>query len=241
MARIGTSGWSYDHWEGVLYPPGLAARDRLARYVTTFDTVEVNATFYRWPATAAFASWRRRLPEGFELSVKAPRGLTHARRLYQPEQWIERVVGGLHELAGRRGPLLVQLPPTMQRDDDRLEWFLAHLPGWVRPAIEFRHPSWDVEEVYALLERHRTAYCVMSGARLPCILRATSELVYIRLHGPDSESLYAGSYSTEDLEWWADRMREWERQGRTVYGYFNNDGGGNAVRNALALRAMVSG
>jgi len=240
MARIGTSGWSYDHWDGVLYPHGLPPRDRLARYVAAFDTVELNASFYRWPRPAMFASWRRRLPEGFELTVKAPRGLTHARRLYAPEEWIERMTSGLHELAGRRGPLLVQLPPTMERDDDRLDWFLARVPLWMRPAVEFRHPSWNDDAVFDLLERRGAAYCVMSGAGLACILRATSPLVYVRLHGPDSNSLYAGAYSPEEIGWWAERIREWEHQGRQVYAYFNNDGGGNAVRDARALRAALS-
>ena len=241
MARVGTSGWSYDHWDGVLYRPGLPARDRLSRYVEAFDTVELNASFYRWPPPASFASWRRRLPDGFELTVKAPRGLTHARRLYGPEQWIERMTAGLHELAGHRGPLLVQLPPSMQRDDERLDYFLRRVPAWMRPVLEFRHPSWSDDSVFTLLERHGAAYCVMSGAALPCILRATSEVVYIRLHGPDPGSLYAGSYSTEDLAWWAERIREWERTGHRVYAYFNNDGGGNAVRDAVALRAELSG
>ena len=240
MARVGTSGWSYDHWDGVLYRPGLPARDRLSRYVEVFDTVELNASFYRWPPSASFASWRRRLPDGFELTVKAPRGLTHARRLYGPEQWIERMTAGLHELAGRRGPLLVQLPPGMQRDDERLDYFLGRVPAWMRPVLEFRHPSWSDDSVFALLERHGAAYCVMSGAALPCILRATSDIVYIRLHGPDPGSLYAGSYSSEDLGWWAERIREWEQAGHQVYAYFNNDGGGNAVRDAVALRAALS-
>jgi uncharacterized protein YecE (DUF72 family) len=240
VARIGTSGWSYDHWTGVLYPPGLPPRDRLAHYVGAFDTVEVNATFYRWPPPATFASWRRRLPDGFELTVKAPRGLTHARRLFGPEQWLERMTAGLHELAGRRGPLLVQLPPTMERDDERLDWFLGRVPDWMQPVLEFRHPSWVAEDVFALLERHRAAYCVMSGANLPCVLRATAELVYVRMHGPDAAALYAGSYSAADLAWWAERIREWEGAGRRVYAYFNNDGGGNAVRDATALRALLT-
>ena len=239
MARIGTSGWSYDHWDGVLYPHRLPPRERLAHYVRAFDTVELNASFYRWPSPTSFASWRRRLPQNFELTVKAPRGLTHARRLFQPEEWIDRITAGLHELAGRRGPLLVQLPPTMQRDDDRLDWFLARVPGWMRPAVELRHPSWNDDAVFALLERHGAAYCVMSGARLPCIMRATAELVYVRLHGPDTDHLYAGSYSRDDLAWWADRIREWEAQGHQVYAYFNNDGAGNAVRDAEGLRASL--
>jgi uncharacterized protein YecE (DUF72 family) len=238
-ARIGTSGWSYDHWEGVLYPKGLRQRDRLERYCEEFDTVEINASFYRWPAPARFAAWRQRLPAGFEMTVKAPRGLTHARRLYAPEEWLDRMAVALHELAGRRGPLLVQLPPTMQRDDDRLGWFLDRVPEWMRPVVEFRHPSWVDEQVFTLLERHRTAYCVMSGASLPCILRATAEIVYVRLHGPDEGALYAGSYSLQDLHWWAERIREWQRQRRSVYAYFNNDGDGHAVRNARALLSIL--
>jgi uncharacterized protein YecE (DUF72 family) len=105
--------------------------------------------------------------------------------------------------------------------------------------VEFRHPSWDHPDVYRLLERHGAAYCVMSGANLPCILRATAPFVYIRLHGPDHEHLYGGSYSDEDLRWWADRIREWRGAGKDVYAYFNNDGGGNAVRNADTLRWLL--
>jgi uncharacterized protein YecE (DUF72 family) len=89
--HVGTSGWSYDHWDGVLYPPGTRPADRLGHYVQRFGTVELNASFYRWPRTATFASWRRRLPPGFQLSVKAPRGLTHAKKLYAPEVWIDRM------------------------------------------------------------------------------------------------------------------------------------------------------
>jgi len=237
--RIGTSGWSYDHWEDVLYRPGLPARDRLAAYVERFDTVELNASFYRWPRDTTFAGWRRRLPDGFRLSVKAPRGLTHAKKLYAPEVWIERIARCWHELGDKRAVLVVQLPPGMPRDDARLDFFLGALPGWIRVTVEFRHPSWHVEEVFRLLERHGAAYCVMSGAGLPCILRATTDFVYLRLHGPDHDALYGGSYSDADLAWWAARIREWEADGREVYAYFNNDGGGNAVRDAESLRRLL--
>lgn len=239
MARIGTSGWSYDHWQDVLYH-GATARDRLGIYLREFDTVELNASFYRWPPASRFASWRHRLPEGFEMTVKAPRGLTHARRLLEPEVWIDRVTTGLHELRGRRGPLIVQLPPTMPRDDARLEYFLGVLPQWTRPVLEFRHPSWTDDAVFAILERHGAAYCIMSGAKLPCILRATAHIVYVRLHGPDAEHLYGGSYTDDDLRWWADRVLEWERLGHSVYAYFNNDGSGHAVRNARTLTGMLA-
>jgi uncharacterized protein YecE (DUF72 family) len=236
---VGTSGWSYDHWDGVLYPPGTRPADRLGHYVQRFGTVELNASFYRWPRTATFASWRRRLPPGFQLSVKAPRGLTHAKKLYAPEVWIDRMTTCWHELGDKRAVLLVQLHPGHERDDARLDWFLGRLPSWMRVAVEFRHPSWHTEEVYALLERHGAAYCVMSGAGLPCVLRATAPFVYVRLHGPDDRYLYAGSYPSSDLRWWADRIREWRDGGRDVYAYFNNDGYGHAVRNAEELRGLV--
>ena len=237
--HIGTSGWSYDHWDGVLYPPGTPPRDRLAHYVARFDTVELNASFYRWPRDASFAGWRRRLPAGFALSVKAPRGLTHAKRLYAPESWVPRLTSAWHELGDRRAVLLVQLHPGHQRDDARLEWFLARLPSWMRVAVEFRHDSWHDDGIYALLERYGAAYCVMSGAGLPCVLRATAPFVYVRLHGPDPTHLYGGSYGDGDLHWWADRVGEWAGAGRDVFVYFNNDGHGHAVRNATRLRELV--
>ena len=237
--HVGTSGWSYDHWEHVLYPPGTPSRDRLAHYVQRFATVELNSSFYRWPREATFAGWRRRLPEGFLLSVKAPRGLTHGKRLHGPDVWIERIARGWHELGDRRAVLLVQLHPAHTRDDVRLDWFLARLPAWMRVAVEFRHPSWHDDAVFALLERHSAAYCVMSGAQLPCVLRATAPFVYVRMHGPDPGHLYAGSYSDADLHWWADRVGEWSTSGRDVFVYFNNDGHGHAVRNADRLRELV--
>ncbi|MBO3085813.1 DUF72 domain-containing protein [Cellulomonas fengjieae] len=237
--RIGTSGWSYDHWEHVLYPPGLPSSQRLARYVQEFGTVELNASFYRWPRESTFAGWQRRLPAGFRMSVKAPRGLTHAKRLYAPEVWAQRIARSWHELGDRREVLLVQLRPDQARDDARLDWFLASLPDWVRVAAELRHPSWQHDDVFSLLERRGAASVVMSGAHLPCVLRATAPTVYVRMHGPDHHHLYGGSYSDDDLRWWADRIREWSDGGRDVLVYFNNDGGGAAVRNARTLRWLL--
>jgi uncharacterized protein YecE (DUF72 family) len=238
--HVGTSGWSYDHWNGVLYENGLPTKDRLARYVQEFDTVELNASFYRWPRETTFQGWQRRLPPGFQLAVKAPRGLTHAKRLYQPEVWVERIERSWHALGDKRSVLLVQLHPQHQRDDARLDYFLGALPWWIRVAVEFRHPTWHTEAVFEILERHGAAYCIMSGAQLPCILRVTAPFVYVRLHGPDTEWLYGGSYSDQDLGWWSDRIREWRDGGRDVFAYFNNDGEGNAVRNARTLRDMLA-
>ena len=241
LAWIGTSGWSYSHWDGVLYPPGTRQLDRLGFYVRAFPTVELNASFYRWPADTAFTSWRRRLPDGFRMSVKAPRGLTHGRRLYQPEPWVERIDRAWTLLGEHAAVLLVQLRPDQHRDDKRLAWFLERMSatGSVPIAVELRHPSWQNEHVFALLERYGAAYVVMSGAGLPCILRQTAPFVFVRLHGPDHRHLYAGSYSARDLAWWAERNREWLSSGNSVWAYFNNDADGNAIRNAGTLRAML--
>ena len=237
---IGTSGWSYAHWDGVLYPPGLPGRERLGIYLPRYNTVEVNSTFYRWPGERTFAYWEKRLPDGFLMTIKAPRGLTHGKRLYAPEQWLQTVYRGMNRLKQHRGVLLVQLPPMFAYDYARLAYFLEWIPADLRVAVEFRHPSWHCDEVFALLERTGTAYCIMSGAQLPCVLRATASFVYVRLHGPDQYSLYGGSYSDADLRWWAERVREWHTLGRDIFVYFNNDGGGNAVRNADTLRWMLS-
>jgi len=239
VIRVGTSGWSYDHWEPELYAPGLPARDRLACYAAAFPTAELNSSFYRWPRPSMFRSWRQRLPGGFLLSVKAPRGLTHARRLYEPETWVQRIAAGWHELGDKRAVLLVQLTPVLARDDARLAYFLRQVPGWIRVVVEFRHPSWHCEEVFALLEARSAAYYVMSGAHLPCILRSTTDLAYVRMHGPDHDHLYSGSYTDADLGWWAARIQEWDAAGKDVFVYFNNDGDANAVRNARTLRAKL--
>ncbi len=186
-----------------------------------------------------FKSWRRRLPDGFLMSVKAPRGLTHAKKLYAPERWLSTIQTCWHSLLEKRGILLVQLSPLLAYDYDRLAYFLKQIPWWMRTTVEFRHPSWHRQEVFALLEQHQVAYCIMSGAYLPCILQTTAPFVYIRLHGPDHHHLYGGSYSDQDLRWWADRIREWQYQGKEVFAYFNNDGGGNAVRNAWKLKELL--
>jgi uncharacterized protein YecE (DUF72 family) len=240
MIRIGTSGWSYTHWAGVLYRPGLPVSARLARYAEEFDTVELNASFYRWPRDATFAGWRQRLPDGFTMSVKAHRGLSHYRRLRSPEPWVERFERCWTALGDRREALLVQLHPEQQRDDARLDHFLSSMPDWIPVAMELRHPSWNDPAVYALLERHGAAYVVMSGAGLACIPRATSDLVYVRMHGPDQDSMYAGCYPDDALRCWADRILEWHGQGRHVDVYFNNDLGGHAVRNARTLKELVA-
>jgi uncharacterized protein YecE (DUF72 family) len=240
-AWIGCSGWSYDHWVGVLYPEGLPKTKWRDAYAAEFDTVELNASFYRWPGTKRFQRWGEVLPDGFRMATKASRWITHARRLRDPEDaWAGRLRDAWQALGDRAGPVLLQLHPEHQRDDERLGDFLSRLPDGLPVAVELRHPSWQADEVFALLERHRAACVVMSGAHLSCLLRATAPFVYVRLHGPSQDHLYAGSYSDDDLGLWAERIQEWLGQGRDVWAYFNNDGAGHAVHNARRLRQLLA-
>ena len=174
------------------------------------------------------------MPDGFTMSVKAHRGLSHFRRLAHPEPWIDRVEAAQRALGGHAGAVLVQLRSDMARDDARLEDFLAMVPDWIRIAMELRHPSWNHPAVDDILTRHGAAYVVTSGLGLACIPKATTDFVYIRMHGPDTDPGYAGSYADHALRRWAQQVTEWSAQRRRVLVYFNNDGDGTRV--ALRVR-----
>ena len=236
---IGTSGWSYDHWENIVYPGGVKGPLRLDYYVKLFDTVELNSSFYNWPLDRVFFSWATRLPDHFILTVKAPRNLTHFQKLYKPEYWIMRIVRAISFLKEKMGVLLVQLPPSFGVDYPRLEYFLKMIPPEIRMAVEFRHHEWHQETTFQMLEQYNKAYCIMSGNHLACVLRATTDFVYVRLHGPDQADQH-GCYSEENLNWWADRIREWHNMNKDVYVYFNNDFEGHAVRNAQRLKQLLN-
>src|SRR5688572_22214083 len=140
--HVGTSGWSYDHWQGILYPHNTPVKDRLRYYLERYDTLEINATFYRWPRDVVFSNWRQRLPERFLMTVKASRGLSHRAKLWSPERWLEITERSLRCLGEKLGLLLIQLPPNFGYDCERLRYFLEKKPCWIRTAMEFRHPSW---------------------------------------------------------------------------------------------------
>jgi len=148
---------------------------------------------------------------------------------------------GWHELADRRGVLLVQLAPRHTRDDARLEYFLARLPDWVRVAVELRHPSWHVDPVFALLERHRAAYCVMSGANLPCVLRATAPFVYVRLHGPTTTISTAARTPTRTCAGGPSGSASGTAAAGTSTSTSTTTANGYAVHNAGSLDAMLAG
>jgi len=237
MVRIGCSGWSYQHWKGRFYPGRAPESGWLGLYAETFDTVEVNATFYRLPLRSTVAGWAARTPRTFLFAVKASRYLTHVKRLRDLPAGLARLeerIAPLRE-ADKLGPVLWQLPASFRRDDVRLAETLARLPDG-RHAFEFRHPSWFDDDVYALLREHRAALVVADRDGLPeAPWVDTAGWWYVRLH--HGRAGRRGNYSPAELARWAERLR-----GRSddAYVYFNNDWEGFAPQNAATLRSLVA-
>jgi uncharacterized protein YecE (DUF72 family) len=238
--RVGCSGWNYGHWRnGVFYPPRLPASKWLQFYAERFDTVEVNATFYRLPKREAVAGWVEQTPAGFLFAVKSSRYLTHIRRLRDIEEGVARFWEPLEPLreAGRLGPVLWQLPADFRRDDGVLEAALDAMPP-ARHCFEFRHPSWFVEPVRRLLNERGAALAIGDDARreLPPA-RPLGEFAYLRLHY--GHRGHDGNYSAAELDRWRRRIAALRAQ-REVFVYLNNDWRGFAPRNARELRRGLS-
>ncbi len=235
--HIGCSGWQYRHWRGLFYPDGLPVRSWFAHYAATFDAVEINNSFYRWPPPATFAKWRDQAPPGFRYAVKANRFLTQARKLKECAEPLARNLPGMVELGAAGGPMLFQLPPRFRVNLERLEGFLALLPSDLPVAFEFRDASWNVTEVLALLDRHGAGYCVHDLPGFVTPRWACGRLAYVRFHGAGGK--YWGRYPDEALLGWADWIVAEARGGREVWAFFNNDINADAIHDALTLRAMV--
>jgi len=236
--RVGTSGWHYDHWRGVFYPPGLKKGEWLAFYAGSFDTVEINYSFYRLPSRSNFEAWARQAPPGFIFAVKASRFITHVKKLRDPHQPISRLMESAGGLGGKLGPILFQLPPRWRKNLSRLEEFLVALPSQHRYAFEFRDETWLDDDVYALLEAANCALCISSSPSFPQSRRVTADFAFLRFHG--GEDLYSSKYSRKELKEWSTFAASILEEGRDVYAYFNNDAFGYAVEDAGVFRELVS-
>ena len=233
--HIGTSGYQYRHWRGVLYPQKLPQRRWFERYQAFFDTVELNTTFYRLPRPDSVDRWREAAPRGFVFAVKGSRYLTHMKLLLDRGPGIEKFFDLAMRLGRKLGPVLWQLPPRLEPDHDRLDGFLSALPKGIPHVVEFRHPDWYTRRTCDLLDRHGAAFCEHDNveARPP---RHTGGFRYVRFHGTTGR--YSGRYGTEGLAPWARDLRRWTREA-DAYVYFNNDLGGHAVWDALELKRLV--
>lgn len=236
---IGTSGWSYPHWKGPLYPPGLKAGEWLSHYATVFPTVELNGSFYRLPTATMFRDWRAKTPPGFIFAVKVSRYITHVKALKNVEEPWRLFLERARVLEHKLGPLLLQFPPTWHADADRLAGFLEPAPTDLRLAFEFRHESWFNEDVYRILSGHGSAALVAAdSARYPTVFHPTAGFMFVRMHG--GTQLYGSEYSEDELADLAGRLERYLAGGLDVYAYFNNDAHGFAVKNAGRLTELLT-
>jgi uncharacterized protein YecE (DUF72 family) len=231
---VGTSGWQYDDWRERFYPKALPKSEWLRYFSEAFPTVEVNNTFYQLPKEETFVAWREASADGFLVTVKASRYITHLRRLRDCRDPVRLLWSRCRRLGKKLGPVLFQLPPNFKADVDLLRGFLRLLPKSMRPAFEFRHPSWENEETHRALDEAGCALVLADRprARLPNVV--TGGWSYIRFH---QGSLVGPGYSRAKLRRWADRIAD--MPSRDTFVYFNNDTGGAAVRDAMTLRELL--
>ncbi|MFI5964102.1 DUF72 domain-containing protein [Streptomyces asoensis] len=231
---VGTSGWQYKDWKGVLYPADVPVRRWLEEYSGHFATVEINNAFYRLPSRETFASWAARVPADFVVAVKASRYLTHIKRLKDPGEPVERLMGHAAGLGDRLGPVLLQLPPTLRGDAGLLDACLSRFPPGTRVAVEPRHDSWWTPEVRQVLESRGAALCWADARSRPVTpLWRTADWGYVRFH--QGRAAPWPRYGRRALETWLDRIATTWPDDAEVHAYFNNDPGGAAVRDAAAF------
>jgi uncharacterized protein YecE (DUF72 family) len=245
MARlfVGTSGWNYSDWSGILYPDDVPKRRWLPYYATQFNTVELNYSFYRLPQLKTYEKWRDELPDGFELAVKVWRAISQAQLSDVDDRWHTFVERAL-VMGKKLGPFLLQLPPSFNATPEHLERLdhflkLAARTRSARIAVEFRHSSCFAPEVMDLLRRHDAALVIANSSRYPSPEpAATAPFVYFRFHGP--RETFGSSYTDAELREWSGRIRAFLEEGCDAYAYFNNDQQGFAVGNARTLNEMVA-
>ncbi|MGZ8203490.1 MAG: DUF72 domain-containing protein [Burkholderiales bacterium] len=224
----GTSGYSYKEWLGRFYPEKLPAAEMLRYYAERFRTVEINNTFYRMPAEAMLARWAEEVPEHFAFTLKAPRRITHDKRLREAEGELGAFVQRAAALGSKLGVLLFQLPPYLRKDVPRLQAFLDLLPAETRAAFEFRHASWQNDEVYEVLRARAAMLCVTDTDTGDTPFVATSDFGYIRLRRTH--------YDDGDLQTWVERIAD--RQLLCAYVYFMHEDEALGTRFAQRMNAL---
>lgn len=224
---LGTSGWSYEDWEGSVYPPRTAAGVRLSEYVKQYATVEIDSTFYGTPRRRTVERWRDIAPDGFLFAAKFPREITHDRSLVDCESPARTFVDTMDSLGDRLGPLLIQLPPSFTVDGMvALKKFLAALPKDYRYAVEIRHRSWLKSDLPNVLRDHGVALTLIDYPGMPRISTATADFSYVRWLGDRREFPEGHTHSKkdrdEDLTWWNGVISGFLEEGKNVFAYANN-------------------
>lgn len=235
---IGTSGYSYNHWAGVFYPLELPQKEWLPFYAQRFSTVEINNTFYQLPPSATFLGWKKKVDPGFRLAIKASRYLTHIRRLKEPGESLRKLLDRAHLLGNNLGPILFQLPPRWHLNLERLKGFLAALPTDFCHVMEYRDEDWFKPEVKQIMQEYNVGFCIHDFPGIYCPHWVTSDVVYIRRHGPGGK--YQGKYSRNHLLALAGEIKDYIQNNKEVFVYFNNDQSGFAIQDALELKELLA-
>jgi uncharacterized protein YecE (DUF72 family) len=214
MIHVGTSGFNYPEWRGRFYPADLAATKMLPFYASRFGTVEINYSFYRMPTRKLVEGWAGQVPPGFTFSLKAPRRITHDRRLKDCADLVRGFCEVASTLEGRLGVLLFQLAPNFKCDPGVLEAFLEHLPPRARAAFEFRHASWWCDAVYERLASRNLALCIADDEDRHTPFEATADYGYLRLRD--------AGYDETALRGWAHRVAG-QSSWRDAFVYFKHE------------------
>jgi uncharacterized protein YecE (DUF72 family) len=236
--HVGCSGWVYRHWKGGFYPADLPQKRWFEHYAQSFDTVEINASFYRLPLASTFVGWKEKAPPGFRYAVKANRFLTHLKKLVGCEEQLDEFIALARGLGEALGPILYQLPPSLHKDLPRLDAYLSRLPRDLEHVVEFRHASWYQEDVLALLDRHGAGFVTHDLVGLASPRWASGRTAYVRFHGTAGK--YWGRYSEKQMTEWAEWLVGQQRAGRSCWAYFNNDIHLHAIADARTLKAAIA-
>src|SRR5438552_12608408 len=235
---IGTSGWQYRDWRGRFYPAGVPTARWLEHYAAGFATVESNNAFYNLPERRVFATWAERTPDDFVMAVKVSRYLTHIRRLRGAREPVARFVDRAAGLGSKLGPVLLQLPPSLRCDAELLAATLDEFPPGFRVAVEFRHASWFVDEIRALLTERAAALCLADRRGPLTPLWRTAPWMYLRFH--EGKSAPLPCYGRSALASWAERLATGWGPDAECWIYFNNDPRGCAPRDAARFARAVA-
>ena len=235
MILIGTSGYNYPEWKGSFYPADLPAAKMLPYYAGRFSTVEINYTFYRMPTPKLVAGWCAQVPENFRFTLKAPRRITHDKRLRPADvaDSLRAFVTAAAELGPRMGALLFQLPPNFKKDLGVLTEFLTLLPPKANAAFEFRNDSWLSEDVYECLRGRQVALCIADSDKRETPVITTADFAYLRLRDE--------GYGPADIERWTDTARELSSRCADVFVYFKHeDEGKGAAFGQMMLERLAA-
>ncbi len=271
QTRVGISGWRYAGWRGKFYPKDLAQRQELEYASRAFNSIEINGSFYSLQLPSSYRRWYDETPDDFVFSVKGARYITHMKRLKDVKVPLANFfASGVLALREKLGPILWQFPPQFQWNKEKFARFFDMLPRDTKDAarlgrkhnenlkaraflkvdapralkyaVEIRHPSFVVPEFFDLLREHNIAFVFADTAgKWPFTEDLTADFIYIRLHG--DKKLYVSGYSDSAIEWWASRIRGWQKKNtatpRDVFVYFDNDAKVHAPFDAMRLNAKL--